>query len=132
MRGPSVALLAVAALALAGCGGATRGPESGGSNVHGSQGGGDQLSAQDDGIIQSSLNTIDQACQGGGGGSAVRKPVDSLLTVFRANGPDMVFETGQVNEAENLRTLLKSVRAQLSRCGASAQAARIDAALRSS
>jgi hypothetical protein len=131
MRAPVLAALAAAALAAAGCGSATSsGPEAGGSNVGGSQGGGDQLSAQDDGVIQQSLDGIAAACQSGSAGSAVAKPVSSILAVYRQNGPQMVFETGQVNEAENLRSLLGRVRSQLMRCGAADQAARLGAALK--
>ena len=82
--------IAVVALLAAGCGSSQNsGPEQGGGNVRGSQGGGDQLSAQDDGVIQSSLDTIDQACQNGSAGdtlangpagSSLSKSVGSLLT----------------------------------------------------
>jgi hypothetical protein len=130
----SIILLA-ALPALAGCGSSTSDSEHP-SNLEGPsqqiQGaGGDEISADDAATVLEARRTIDSRC---GGTAQVEQPdvpgaVAMLIRVFRENGPDGVYETGQSERAERLSVVGRDVARQLTACGAADQATRLQRVL---
>ena len=124
-RRSAALLLSALALAAAGCGsGDAASDDASGSN------GDNELATNDAAEVLQAQRTIDAACGSDGSGTPDRLPTEIQAAVTTLVGlteqyPDRVYETGNVDRAEELRTVSGKVSVQLRRCGITAEADRL-------
>ena len=116
----SALLLTALTLATVGCGG--------GGEEEGT--GGEALAQSDAAEVLQAQRTIDAACGSDGSGTPDRSPAQISAAVGTLAGlveeyPGEVYETGNVDRAENMSTVTERVSEQLRRCGMPIEADRL-------
>jgi len=123
-----VALVAVAALALPGCGGDGDAPQSQGDASAGPASGGDMLPAADVERVVRAQRQI-AACREGADRRGVRAAAETLVAVYD-DGPERIFEFGSSTRlGRPMQQVLEESVAGLRRCGDGAALRTVTAAL---
>lgn len=117
-------LLSTLALGAAGCGGGDD------PNAEGTRAGDNALAESDIAAVLDARRTIDAAC-GSDGSAAADRPTAQLgeaaaaIAGITEQYPDRVYETGNEDRAEEMRTIAGQVSEQLRRCRLPADAERL-------
>jgi hypothetical protein len=110
---------AIVVAALAGCG-TSANPDQAQPGAEGRE-----VAATDLATIAGAYRTIRERCEGLADARATGGAVVALVRVFRANPPDALADFNDARTPLNLRGTLRDAAAQLQRCGAASEAARL-------